>query len=81
MLVASVDDEQVTHTRLRPAISRLIMCGQSETELAEVKQQVKQIFRRLSRSSEPQASIESGQYMLQYAFPMASTSKVSYTKS
>ncbi|KAI9884528.1 MAG: Vacuolar protein sorting-associated protein 55 [Watsoniomyces obsoletus] len=47
-------------------IERLDDDEQSETELAEVKQQVKQIFRRVSRSSEPQASIESGQYQLHY---------------
>lgn len=40
----------------------------SETErtLADVKSQVKLILRRLSRSSEPQASIESGAYTLHY---------------
>ena len=37
-----------------------------ETELAEVKSQAKMIFRRLNRNSEQQASIESGQYTLQY---------------
>lgn len=39
---------------------------QVETDLAEVKSQVKLIFRRLNRNSEPQASIESGQYTLHY---------------
>ncbi|KAB8349584.1 hypothetical protein FH972_023608 [Carpinus fangiana] len=38
----------------------------SETELADIKAKVKQIFRRLNRNSEPQASIESGQYTLHY---------------
>ncbi|KAH6850790.1 Longin-like domain-containing protein [Chaetomium sp. MPI-CAGE-AT-0009] len=40
----------------------------SETEqaLSEVKSQVKLILRRLSRTSEPQASIESGPYTLHY---------------
>lgn len=40
----------------------------SETEqtLSEVKSQVKLILRRLSRTSEPQASIESGAYTLHY---------------
>lgn len=40
----------------------------SETEraLGEVKSQVKLVLRRLSRSSEPQASIESGAYTLHY---------------
>ncbi|KAF7507161.1 hypothetical protein GJ744_010843 [Endocarpon pusillum] len=39
---------------------------QVESELAEVKSQAKMIFRRLNRNSEPQASIESGQYTLHY---------------
>ncbi|KAI9786963.1 MAG: SNAP receptor [Geoglossum umbratile] len=39
---------------------------QSESELAEIKQQAKMIFRRLNRNSEPQATIESGQYTLHY---------------
>lgn len=39
---------------------------QVETELAEVKSQAKMIFRRLNRNSAQQASIESGQYTLQY---------------
>lgn len=39
---------------------------QIESELAEVKSQAKMIFRRLNRNSEPQASIESGQYTLHY---------------
>jgi len=39
---------------------------QSETELVDVKSKVKQVLRRLNRNSEPQASIESGQYTLHY---------------
>ncbi|KAE8148481.1 Longin-like domain-containing protein [Aspergillus avenaceus] len=39
---------------------------QAETELSEIKTQAKMIFRRLSRNSAPQASIESGQYNLHY---------------
>ncbi|KAL4905319.1 hypothetical protein BDW74DRAFT_167985 [Aspergillus multicolor] len=39
---------------------------QSETQLSEIKGQAKMIFRRLSRNSAPQASIESGQYSLHY---------------
>ena len=39
---------------------------QSESSLAEVKSQIKLILRRLNRNSEPQASIESGNYVLQY---------------
>ncbi|KAK4042886.1 Longin-like domain-containing protein [Parachaetomium inaequale] len=49
----------------------LMLCASvddSETEqtLSEVKSQVKLILRRLSRTSEPQASIESGAYTLHY---------------
>ncbi|KAL1998100.1 hypothetical protein VTN02DRAFT_6857 [Thermoascus thermophilus] len=39
---------------------------QAEAELSEVKSQAKMIFRRLSRNSAPEASIESGQYSLHY---------------
>ncbi|EAW15723.1 SNAP receptor SEC22 [Aspergillus fischeri NRRL 181] len=39
---------------------------QAEAELSEIKSQAKMIFRRLSRNSAPQASIESGQYNLHY---------------
>ncbi|KAI9762842.1 MAG: SNAP receptor [Chaenotheca gracillima] len=39
---------------------------QSDAQLAEIKQQVKMIFRRLNKNSEPQASIESGQYAIHY---------------
>ncbi|RAH41141.1 SNAP receptor SEC22 [Aspergillus brunneoviolaceus CBS 621.78] len=39
---------------------------QSEVELSEIKSQAKMIFRRLNRNSEPQASIESGQFSLHY---------------
>ncbi|KAL2871346.1 SNAP receptor SEC22 [Aspergillus lucknowensis] len=39
---------------------------QAETELSEIKGQVKMIFRRMNRNSAPQASIESGQYNLHY---------------
>jgi vesicle transport protein SEC22 len=39
---------------------------QTESTLSEVKSQVKLILRRLSRNSEPQASIESGAFTLHY---------------
>jgi len=39
---------------------------QTESSLAEIKSQVKMVLRRLNRNSEPQASIESGQYTLHY---------------
>lgn len=38
---------------------------QAEAQLAEIKGQAKLIFRRLNSNSEPEASIESGQYNLQ----------------
>ena len=40
--------------------------SETEQSLSEVKSQVKLILRRLSRTSEPQASIESGAYTLHY---------------
>jgi vesicle transport protein SEC22 len=39
---------------------------QSEAALAEVKQQVRQVLRKLSRNSEAQASIDCGAYTLHY---------------
>ena len=39
---------------------------QSETALAEVKSQVRQVLRKLTRSSEPQASIDANAYTLHY---------------
>ncbi|KOS21332.1 Protein transport protein sec22 [Escovopsis weberi] len=49
----------------------LMLCAsvdddQSESSIAEVKQQVRQILRKLSRASEPQASIESAAFALHY---------------
>jgi vesicle transport protein SEC22 len=38
---------------------------QAEAELAEVKRQCKQVFKRLNQHSEPRASIESGPFTLQ----------------
>jgi hypothetical protein len=70
MLAASVDDEQVRlliHKAAEELRETDTINLQVETELAEVKSQAKMIFRRLNRNSEPQASIESGQYTLQYA--------------
>lgn len=43
--------------------------SQAESELADIKSKSKQIFRKLNRNSEPQASIESGPYTLQCAHP------------
>jgi len=49
----------------------LMLCAsvddeQTESSISEIKSQVKQVLRRLNRNSEPQASIESGQYTLHY---------------
>ncbi|TVY18831.1 Protein transport protein sec22 [Lachnellula arida] len=49
----------------------LMLCAsvddeQTESSLAEIKSQVKMIIRKLSRHAEPQASIESGSYTIQY---------------
>jgi vesicle transport protein SEC22 len=40
---------------------------QTENSLHEVKGQIKQILRRLNRNSEPQASIECGQFTIHYS--------------
>jgi len=47
------------------ASALLNLCCQAETQLGDIKGKVKQVLRRLNRNSEPQASIESGQYTLQ----------------
>lgn len=39
---------------------------QAEAELSDVKSQAKMLFKRMSRNSAPEASIESGQYNLHY---------------
>lgn len=39
--------------------------SQADAELSEPKQNAKMVIRRLDRNSEPQASIEAGQYTLQ----------------
>ncbi|KAF2137271.1 uncharacterized protein K452DRAFT_278703 [Aplosporella prunicola CBS 121167] len=39
---------------------------QSQSELVDIKNKVKQILRRVNRNSEPQASIEGGQYTVHY---------------
>ncbi|KAK0383464.1 hypothetical protein NLU13_9375 [Sarocladium strictum] len=49
----------------------LMLCAsvddeQSEAALSEVKTQVRQVLRKLTRSSEPQASIDAGAYSLHY---------------
>ncbi|KXH61242.1 transporter sec22 [Colletotrichum salicis] len=49
----------------------LMLCAsvddeQQEAALSEVKSQIKQVLRKLTRNSEPQASIESGAYNLNY---------------
>jgi hypothetical protein len=44
----------------------LLTQSQSEVELSDIKTKVKQLLRRVNRNSEPQASIESGQFTIQY---------------
>lgn len=76
MLAASVDEEQVcpapTATSnfhfvfTTPKTLELIGHLQADAELSEPKQNAKMVIRRLDRNSEPQASIEAGQYTLQY---------------
>jgi hypothetical protein len=40
----------------------------SENELSEIKTQVKMLLRKLNQNSEPQASIESGSFTIQYVY-------------
>jgi len=49
----------------------LMLCAsvddnESESSLAEVKSQTKMLLRKLSRTTEPQASVESGEYTIHY---------------
>lgn len=67
MLCASVDDEQVCTTPWpRRRTTGGLTSEQAEATLGEVKAQVRQVLRKLTRNSEAQASIESGQYTIQY---------------
>lgn len=82
MLAASVDDEQVgTPDFPREysfgvlfvrTIAKNLDALQSDAELTEPKQNAKMVIRRLNRNSEPQASIEAGQYTLQCVFSLLS---------
>lgn len=75
MLAASVDEEQVCRTQtatcnphfIIPTPKNMELTGhsQADAELSEPKQNAKMVIRRLDRNSEPQASIEAGQYTLQ----------------
>jgi hypothetical protein len=74
MLAASVDDEQVRQCLSIPRFSFFSLFeswltpfspSQAEAELSDVKSQAKMLFKRMSRNSAPEASIESGQYNLQ----------------
>jgi len=42
------------------------MSGQAEEEVAEVKNQQRQILRKITKDSEPRAAIETGNFKLQY---------------
>lgn len=50
----------------RPAIRWLTRPQSNGATLKEVKQQTRQVLRKLTRTSEPQASIESGAYSIHY---------------
>lgn len=74
MLAASVDDEQVNQVPtycVSVTLTANALNSQAETELSEIKSQAKMIFRRMSPNSAPQASIESGQYNLQYVYSVS----------
>ncbi|POR31206.1 Protein transport protein sec22, partial [Tolypocladium paradoxum] len=67
MLCASVDDEQVRQPPSPPQQPAPNASSQSEAAaLTEVKQQTRQVLRKLTRTSEPQASIETGPYTMHY---------------
>lgn len=55
------------------AIAEILDASQSDVELTEPKQNAKMVIRRLNRNSEPQASIEAGQYTLQSVLPLLFT--------
>lgn len=54
-------------------IAECLDSSQSDAELTEPKQNAKMVIRRLNRNSEPQASIEAGQYTLQSVFLLLTT--------
>ncbi|KAI3550352.1 transporter sec22 [Colletotrichum filicis] len=63
-----------SHPSLTPSSPGLMLCAsvddeQQEAALSEVKSQIKQVLRKLTRNSEPQASIESGAYNLKSVYP------------
>jgi hypothetical protein len=49
---------------------------QSESELADIKNKVRQLTRRINRNSEPQASIESDRFTIQYGLILFCRSNV-----
>ena len=55
-------------SRVIQTVAESLDASQSDAELTEPKQNAKMVIRRLNRNSEPQASIEAGQYSLQYVF-------------
>ncbi|SPO00708.1 related to synaptobrevin SEC22 [Cephalotrichum gorgonifer] len=63
--------EEEWGVRVGEAEGGLMLCAsvddeQAEESLGEVKSQVRQVLRKLTRNSEAQASIESGQYTIHY---------------
>lgn len=75
MLAASVDEEQVCPAQIATSNPHFLFSYsekrgtnrpfKADAELSEPKQNAKMVIRRLDRNSEPQASIEAGQYTLQ----------------
>lgn len=76
MLCASVDDQQVRNPPIFLLRNLSINSKQTEDSLSEIKSQIKMVLRRLNRNSEPQASIESGAYTLQYVVYLSWSSEV-----
>lgn len=70
MLAASIDDEQVRLLfSTSPETGSMIDQLQSEAELSEPKTNAKMVIRRLNKNSEPQATIEAGNFTIQYVVP------------
>ena len=65
ILAASVDDEQVCILWGKHAVTTDLIISETTDALSEPKSQMKMILRRLNNNSEPQMSIESGQYTIQ----------------
>jgi hypothetical protein len=64
VLAASVDDDQA---RWHPTLANSTPSNpsQSEIDLTDIKGKVRQLIRRITRTSEPQATIESDRFNIQ----------------